>query len=133
MNDPLGPAKARAPEHRQRLAEAAAPLLSAGEVADRLGIPSEAITSLREASLILGVRATTEWLYTELQIMDGQLLPRLGEVLQAHGSIDEWVVLDSLLAKDTAYGNRNLIELLRDRDDRLLDLAVRDLERFYRS
>ncbi len=46
----------------------------------------------------------------------------------AHHGVDGWVVLDSILARDNALGNRTIVDLLGQRDDETLDRVILELE-----
>ncbi|MFG6661289.1 helix-turn-helix domain-containing protein [Sulfitobacter sp. 915] len=105
--------------HQEEIADEAGPMLSAAEAADLLQISHQALEEWRQSALILGVRAGHEWRYPELQFQDGRPLPRLDETLAAHHNINSWVVLDSLMAPDSAHGGRSILG--RDRQ-----VVVRD-------
>jgi hypothetical protein len=106
-------------------------MLSAPETAGLLKISHQALEEWRQSALILGVRAGDEWRYPELQFQDGRPLPRLNETLAVHHGVDVWVVLDSLMAKDSAYGGRSILDLLRDGDDERLDRVISQLDEQY--
>jgi hypothetical protein len=59
-----------------------------------------------------------------LQFQDAKPAYRLQDVLAAHQSIAEWVILDSLMAVDPALGNRSIIDLLKEKDDLLIDQII---------
>ena len=106
-------------------------MVSAAEAADLLQISHQALEEWRQSALILGVRSGGEWRYPEVQFVNGRPLPRLDEVLSAHHSVDGWVVLGSILATDSAYGDRSIPELLIEGDDESLDRVIRELNRQY--
>lgn len=126
--DPLAPARARALQHRKEVAQEAGAMLTVAETTDILGISRQALDKRRKSGAILGVRVGTDWRYPEVQFQDGTLLPRLREVLKAHHTVDGWVILDSIIGKDPASGNRSIIDLLREQDDEMLDRAILDVE-----
>ncbi|SDH04582.1 hypothetical protein SAMN04489759_11925 [Sulfitobacter delicatus] len=103
-------------------------MLSATEAADLLEITQQALDERRRAALILGVRVGEKWRYPALQFRNGRPLPRLDEVLAAHHGVNGWVILDSIMAKDTALGDRSILMLLEEEDDELLDRVIRELE-----
>lgn len=123
----------RACRHQTEIADAAGPMLSAAEAADLLGTSYEEIEDLRASRSILAVRVGDEWRYPELQFADGRPLPRLEEIIRAHHGVDGWVVLDSLLALDSAYGGRSILMMLIEGDDESLDQVLRELHRQYAS
>ncbi len=131
MTDPLSPARARALIHQEEIAEEAGVMLSVGQAANLLGISRQALEKRRKAGSILGVRMGADWKYPELQFKIRQPLARLKDVVQAHHGVDGWVVLDSILARDTAYGNRNIVDLLSERDNASLDRIILELEEQY--
>ncbi|MFG6638093.1 helix-turn-helix domain-containing protein [Sulfitobacter sp. 1A12126] len=108
-------------------------MLSAAEAADLLGTSYEEIEGLRASRSILAVRVGNEWRYPELQFADERPLPRLEEIIRAHHGVDGWVVLDSLLALDSAYGGRSILMMLIEGDDESLDQVLRELHRQYAS
>ncbi|MBI6630928.1 helix-turn-helix domain-containing protein [Pontibaca salina] len=129
--DPLAPARARALQHRKEIAEKAGALLSTGEAADILGISRQAVDKRRKAASILAVRVGKGWKYPKLQFRNGQPLPRLRDVLRAYHGVEGWVILDSMSAEASAYGNRSIIALLEQSDNRMLDRAILEIEEHY--
>ena len=131
MTDPLSPARARALKHQEEIAEEAGVTLSVGQAANLLGISRQALDKRRKVGSILGVRMGADWKYPEFQFKIRQPLARLKDVVQAHHGVDGWVVLDSILARDAAYGNRNIVDLLSQRDNASLDRIILELEEQY--
>lgn len=116
QTDPLAGAVGRSIAHRRRLAEMAGEMLSSAQVEDLLGIKRQAIDKRRQANKLLAVRMAADWAYPAFQFGQDGVLPGLEDVLKAHADEDPWVILDILLAPDTALGGRSLLEALQDGD-----------------
>jgi hypothetical protein len=101
--DPLADALARGAAEREGLARAAGGLLPAAEIGRRLGISRQAVDKRRRNRQLLAMRVADEWRYPAAQIgTDGSTVPGLAEILTILGDLGPWVVLDFLLARDTA-------------------------------
>ncbi|WP_134679442.1 hypothetical protein [Paracoccus ravus] len=50
----------------------------------------------------------------------GEMLPGLELVLMAYEEYDPWVILDILLAPDSALGGRTLLEAIQEGDERAI-------------
>ena len=129
--DPLAPARARALKHRKEIAEEAGPMLTVSDATSLLRITRQALDKRRKAGSVLGTRVGSEWRYPELQFQNGALLPRLKDILKAHHGVDGWVILDSIIGASAAYGNRSIVDLLRQGDNKMLDRTIRELEEQY--
>ena len=114
--DPLAPAVARSLEHRKILLSHAGPMMSSTQVADLLGLSRQAVDKRRAASRLLALRIGSDWQYPAFQFEDGAVLLDLERVLASQEGADTWVILDILLAQDSALGGRSLLDALRQRD-----------------
>ena len=122
--DPLAPAIARSLEHRKILLGLAGPMMSSTQVADLLGLSRQAVDKRRAASRLLALRMGSDWQYPAFQFVDGSVLPDLDRVIASQEGVDAWVVLDMLLAQDSALGGRSLLDALRQRDGQAVARAL---------
>lgn len=130
QKDPMTGAMILAFDHRRQLLEQASPLLTAAEVQKILGVSRQAIDKRRERGSILGIRIGHNWAYPQLQFDlegGGQVYPCLSKVLAIHKGDSAWVVLDSLLAADPAFGGMTLLQVVREGRVDLIDLYARQL------
>jgi hypothetical protein len=122
--DPLAPAVARSLEHRKSLLRLAGPMMSSTQVADLLGLSRQAVDKRRAALRLLALRIGSDWQYPAFQFVDGTVLPDLDRVIASQEGVDAWVVLDMLLAQDSALGGRSLLDALRQRDGQAVARAL---------
>ena len=122
--DPLAPAVARSLEHRKILLGLAGPMMSSTQVADLLGLSRQAVDKRRAASRLLALRIGSDWQYPAFQFEDGAVLPDLDRVIASQDGADAWVVLDMLLAQDSALGGRSLLDALRQSDGQAVARAL---------
>jgi hypothetical protein len=122
--DPLAPAVARSLEHRKVLLGLAGPMMSSTQVADLLGLSRQAVDKRRAASRLLALRIGSDWQYPAFQFEDGVVLPDLERVILSQEGADAWVVLDILLAQDSAIGDRSLLDALRRHDSQAIARAL---------
>jgi hypothetical protein len=122
--DPLAPAIARSLEHRKILLGLAGPMMSSTQVADLLGLSRQAVDKRRAASRLLALRMGSDWQYPAFQFEDGSVLPDLDRVIASQAGADPWVVLDILLAQDSALGGRSLLDALRQHDGQAVARAL---------
>ena len=122
--DPLAPAVARSLEHRKILLGLAGPMMSSTQVADLLVLSRQAVDKRRTASRLLALRMGSDWQYPAFQFVDGSVLPDLDRVIASQEGVDAWVVLDMLLAQDSALGGRSLLDALRQRDSQAVARAL---------
>ena len=123
--DALAPAAARALEQRNALLAGAGEMMSGPQVAALLGISRPAVDKRRTAGRLLALRIGSDWHYPAFQFHGNEPLPGLHDVLANMDGYDPWTVLDELLARDTAMGNRSLLDVLREMDVDALDLWKR--------
>lgn len=126
--DPMTSVLARSFEHRVVLLDLAGPVLSATEVGAVLGISRQAVDKRRAGGKLLAVRVGGDWRYPEFQFADGAVLPGFEVLMAAHDGQDPWSILDSLVARDSALGDRSLIEALREGDSESVSRAIRQME-----
>lgn len=107
-HDPLAAARARFREHQPLLLAEAGPMLSADEVAQRLGVSPVEVETRRKAHGLLAVQVDEAWRYPAFQLTGDQLLPGLPAVLAQLAPSGPWVTLDNLLARDEALYGRNV-------------------------
>ncbi|WPZ23954.1 hypothetical protein T7987_19225 (plasmid) [Sulfitobacter faviae] len=131
MTFPHAGALDRAAQHRCEVFQQAGPFLSPQQTASVLGLSETGLEHLRARSVIIGVPIDDAWRYPAIQFQDAKPLHRLQDVLAAHYNIAEWVILDSLMAVDPAFGNRSIINLLEEKDDLSIDRVVSLLREQY--
>lgn len=112
--DPLAAAKARSVEARRRLLERAGGALRVGEVAELLGVTTQAVQARRSRGTILSLALPRgEHVYPAVQFHEGGLLEGLREVLGAFEEVDPWTQLAVLLAPSERFGGKSGFDLLR--------------------
>jgi hypothetical protein len=116
--DPLVPAIARGVEHRRALREEAGGLLSAAEAGALLSISRQAVDKRRRSGNLLAVREGGDWKYPACQFdaATGTVVAGIAEVVAGLEGQGPWVVLDFLLARDGALGDRAPLAALRAGD-----------------
>lgn len=114
--DPFAAAIARADHTKQTLRVMAGKLLTGAEVADYLGVTSQAVDKLREQKELLAVDQNAIWLYPAFQFDNEDVHAGIKQVLSAYDGHDPWYVLDTLLARDDTLGDRSLLDAIRDGD-----------------
>lgn len=134
--DPLADALARGASERERLADQAGGLLSAGQAARALGgISRQAVDKRRRANQLLAVRVAGDWRYPAAQFgTDGAVPTALPSVLAMASELGMgvWTTLDFLLTPDDTLGGLRPLDALRrggaeaDAVRRLLEAAKAD-------
>ncbi|MGH7822043.1 MAG: hypothetical protein ACREQ9_19955 [Candidatus Binatia bacterium] len=113
--DPLAPAKIRGIGARKKLLEAEGGVLSAGEVADLLGISRQAVDKRRRAGKLIGVlRGRRGYAYPAWQFSDGSRLPNIERVLDALSRHDPWMQLAFFLSGNTRLDGDTPLAKLRE-------------------
>lgn len=125
--DPLAPAVARALEQRSALLAEAGEMMSSPQVATLLGISRPAVDKRRTSGRLLALKIGSDWRYPAFQFEDNEPLAGLSDVLATMDAYDPWTVLDELLARDTAMGDRSLLDVLREKDIETLELWKRQI------
>lgn len=111
--DPLAAARVRGIAARERLIEKVGGVLRLGEVADRLGVSSQAVTGRRTRRTILAVPLPNgEWVYPACQFTDEGLIPGLAAFLDEFREVSPWTQLAVLVAPSARHGGRSALELL---------------------
>lgn len=100
--------------HRAELLRKARGVLTAGEVAERLGLhPVTVLRRARERQL-LAIREGRRWFFPACQLADGGSVPHLAELLAAlPADADPWWVLDVLLASSATLEGLSPLEAAR--------------------
>lgn len=100
--------------HRAELLRRAGGVLTAGEVAKRLGLhPVTVLRRARERQL-LAIREGRRWFFPACQFGDAGTVPHLAELLAAlPADADPWWVLDVLLAPSSTLGGLSPLEAAR--------------------
>ncbi|MGH9749929.1 MAG: hypothetical protein ACRD6R_08405 [Candidatus Polarisedimenticolia bacterium] len=123
--DPLGPARIRGLEARERLLEWGGGTLTAAEAARLLRISRQAVDKRRRAGKLLGLTVGRRgYAYPSWQFSDGGALPGLETVLETLRRHDPWMQMGFMLNKnDWLDGRIPLEELRRGRVDAVVDAA----------
>lgn len=115
--DPLAAARARGAAAKVHLLERAGGGLSAGAVAERLGVTPAAVHARRQRGTLLAVpRANGEHLYPAFQFTAEGTLAGLGRVLQSFQVEGPWTKLSVLLSPADALEGRTPLDALRAGD-----------------
>ena len=123
--DPLVPALARNVEHRQNLVERAGGTMSAEDAGRILGISRQAVDKRRRAGTLLAVREGSDWRYPLCQLVEGEVIAGISDVVRGFAAAGPWIALDFLLASDTALGGRTALQALRDGDREAVRRLIR--------
>ena len=130
--DPEAGAVARAAEIKQSMLESIA-TYSTAEVADILGVSSEAVRKRRIAGKLLAVPLASDWRFPAWQFASPTsssrhgTIPGLERALLALPMRNPWVKLDLLMAPLDGYETKNLIALLQSG---AVDDAIRIVETY---
>ena len=111
--DPLAAARARGATARKRLIEKAGPMLTAAEVAERLGISNQEIEHRSAAGALLEVELEGARAYPACQLVGKDVVPGLERFLTAFRDASDWTKLSVLLAPARLHGGRGALDLLR--------------------
>ena len=113
--EPLAPLIARNAEHRYELQEAAGGMLTAPDVAQLLNISRQAVDKRRRSNGLLALRQGGDWHYPRCQFDEARrdVVTGLPRFLKMAKIESPWVILDLLLAPDTALGGRTPLAVLR--------------------
>jgi hypothetical protein len=123
--DPLGPARIRGLEARERLLEYGGGTLSAAETARQLRISRQAVDKRRRAGRLLGLSVGRRgYAYPSWQFSGTGVLAGLESVLAALKEHDPWMQMGFMLNRnDWLDGGIPLEELLRGRVEAVVDAA----------
>ena len=127
--DPLAGSVKRSIEHRRVLKEAAGEFLSLPQVSDLIGKSQHEVADLQNQGSLLAMKISSQrsirfdsgWIYPALQFTNGSLDPLMEQLVKFHNDNDPWVILDILLAKDSSFGGRSLLDLVRQQDREAID------------
>ena len=111
--DPLVPALARNLEHREHLLRLGGGAYSAEEAGRLLGITRQAVDKRRRSNTLLAIRSGSDWHYPACQFDQGEVISGIGEVIAGLAPASPWIVLDFLLAPDTALEGQTPLAALR--------------------
>lgn len=115
IRDPLAPARVRGIAARERLIERAGGLLRLGEVAERLGVTTQAVNGRRSRKTILAVPMPNgEWVYPACQFTEHGLIRGMDTFVRAFGEADPWTRLAVLVAHSGRYGGKSALDLLKE-------------------
>ncbi|HEX8246180.1 MAG TPA: hypothetical protein VF541_21900 [Longimicrobium sp.] len=111
--DPLAAARARGAQAKAVLLERAGGGLSAGAVAELMGVTTAAVHARRQRGTLLAVpQANGEFIYPAVQFGPDGPLPGIGRVLGAFRVDGAWTRLSVLLTPADALGGAAPIEVL---------------------
>ena len=123
--DPLADLLACGAVQKTVLVEGAGGVLSADEVAARLGISRAAVEQRRRAGRLLAVPGEAGPGYPACQFEGGTVVPGLGEVLAWFGLARPWGALAFLLTPDDRLGGLRPLDALKRRDAALTAMTIR--------
>ncbi|MGH7457703.1 MAG: hypothetical protein ACREKN_01300 [Longimicrobiaceae bacterium] len=113
--DPLAAARARSVATRARRLERAGGVLRVGEVANLLGVSTQAVQARRSRGTLLALpQPNGEHVYPACQFEKAGVLPGLSKLLRAFRDIDPWTQLTVLLAASERFAGRSALDLLRE-------------------
>jgi len=125
QKDPLAPARYRGLLARERLLAAEGGTLSAGEMADALGITRQAVDKRRKKRTLIGLTVGKRgYAYPAWQLGPDGVLNGLKDVLNAMNEYDAWTQANFMLSKNKwLEGETPLNDLRRGHLDRVLTAA----------
>ncbi|MDF3361940.1 hypothetical protein HLM50_12780 [Sulfitobacter sp. Ks41] len=106
------------------LAEMSDDLLQAAQVCEILSIGRLELMRRRDTGRIIAILVETEFLYPAWQLEDGKVLPGIETFLSAYPGYDPICWVDMLLAPDPMFGDRNLLQVIKDGDSDLLQRYI---------
>jgi len=116
-DDPLAAARLRGLQRRQSILEAEGALLSAQQVAERLGLSRQAVDNRRRAGRLLALHTGRRGLgYPAWQFDERGVLAGLEESLSALRVDDPWMRAWFFLAPDPRLDGRRPLDVLRARE-----------------
>jgi hypothetical protein len=124
-SSPLLPALLRGVEEKRRLVNTEGGTLSAGEVAQVLGITRQAVDKQRRGHKLLGLRVGQTWRYPAWQFVDGAPLAGLDRVLARLRDVSPWTVAAFIVGRHARLGGRRPLDLLRKGEVTLVVDAAR--------
>lgn len=103
------------------------PVLSADEVAERLGLTPSQVREMGDARQLLVVDHNGRKCYPEFQFADGDVLKGFSEALGALEHVSNWAAFNFFVTPDQSLNQRTPLEALRSGD---IALAVRASKAF---
>lgn len=114
-SDPLGPARLRGVAARHQLIEAAGGALSSAQLADALGLTRQAVDKRRRAGKLLALSVGRRgYRYPAFQVVNGELLKDLEQVLEGLSGHDAWAQLAFLVTAQSDLEGRTPVDCLKD-------------------
>jgi hypothetical protein len=95
------------------LRKEADPCLETGQVCELLGVTRETIRKKVDRKQLLALPKGGERVFPAFQFKDGNVVPGLGEVMEALDTDSIFVILSFLLSKSPLFGNHTAIEELQ--------------------
>jgi len=123
--DPLAELRARGAVQKRALVEDAGGVLTADEVAARLGMSRAAVEQRWRAGQLLAVPGEAGPGYPARQFEAGDVVPGLADVLTWFGRERPWGALAFLLTPDDQLGGLAPLEALKRRDPALTAMTIR--------
>ncbi len=112
----LHEARLRGLTRMAELRKEAEPCLETGQVCKLLGVTRETIRKKVDRRQLLALPKGGDRVFPAFQFKDGNIVPGLGEVLEALDTDSAFVTLSFLLSKSPHFGNRTAIEALQAGD-----------------
>lgn len=109
----LQAARLRGLTRTAELRKAAEPCLETGQVCALLGVTRETIRKKVDRKQLLALPKGGERVFPAFQFKDGNVVPGLGEVMEALDTDSIFVRLSFLLSKNPLFGNHTAIEELQ--------------------
>lgn len=103
-------------DYKILLLEAAGGWMSTSEVASLIGVPRSAVMGMIDDGRLLAYGSVVSPSLPACQIVDGSIVPGLGETLRALTVEGFWSKLSFLLAPDELLAGRRPLEALRSGD-----------------
>ena len=111
--EPLAPAFIRGIEAKRRLIGENGGVLSAEQIAQKLGVTRQAVEKRRRAGRLVALTTGCHgYRYPSWQFSDGRTLPGLEKVLRALASHDEWMQTAFFVSRNPLLNNQTPVEML---------------------
>jgi hypothetical protein len=114
--EPLAAARLRAARTKRDLLEREGGALGVGQVAALLGVSRQAVDQARRRDRLLGLPVGRSFLYPAWQVVDGQILSGLPEVLRRMSLAGAWARLGFFLQPDPSLDGSRPLDALRAGD-----------------
>ncbi len=123
----LHDARLRGLTRMAELRKEAEPCLETGQVCDLLGITRETIRKKVDRKQLLALPKGGDRVFPAFQFKDGNIVPGLGEVLEALVTDSAFVALSFLLSKSPHFDNQTAIDALQSGNIESVVLEARSL------